>query len=209
MKLGLRYVREHHFLIPFFVFTGSVLFFIAPVAFLTPLQVVRDFGEEIWRLSAIEIAFSGGMAIGGFLVAVWNGFRNRIVTMIYALLVMAAVTIGLGVIETFWIYLALMVVIGVSLPFYNTPAIVMIQEKVDPAFMGRVLAVMGMITGSAMQLGLVAFGPLADVVAIDWLLVGSGVVLLALSALTLANRKLVASGVAPVKTAPPPVPAQG
>lgn len=36
----------------------------APAAFLTPLQVTRTFGDEVWRLTAIEIAFSVGMMAG-------------------------------------------------------------------------------------------------------------------------------------------------
>lgn len=206
MKMGLRYIRDHHFLIPFFVFTTTVLFFIAPVAFLTPLQVVRTFGPEIWRLSGIEIAFSAGMTLGGILVGAWGGFRNRIVTMVYALLVMAASMIGLGVIGSFWIYLALMVSTGIALPFYNTPAVVMLQEKVDPAYMGRVFSVMGMLSGSAMPLGMLVFGPLADRVDIGWLLAGCGLVELAVGALVLADRKLVAAGEKP-KPAPAGVPA--
>src|SRR5690606_23257449 len=42
-------------------------------------QVARSFGEEVWRLSAIEVAYSLGMILGGLLMAWWrrgNPFRS-------------------------------------------------------------------------------------------------------------------------------------
>lgn len=198
MKLGLKYIHTHHFLIPFFIFTTFVMFFIAPAAFLTPLQVVRNYGDEIWRLSAIEITFSAGMTIGGILIGAWGGFKNRIITMVYALVCMALSMIGLGFVTPFWIYLSMMVMMGIMLPFYNTPAIVMIQEKVEPEYMGRVLSVMGMLSSSAMPIGMLVFGPISDILDIGWLLIGSGIMLLFIGGLVLANKSLLKAGKAPI-----------
>lgn len=47
----------------------------APAAFLTPLQVVRSFGDDVWRLTAIEIAFSIGMMLGGGIIASWEALK--------------------------------------------------------------------------------------------------------------------------------------
>ncbi|OHE41541.1 MAG: MFS transporter [Tenericutes bacterium GWF2_57_13] len=200
MKLGFKYIKEHTFLIPFFLFSTSVLFFIAPLAFLTPLQVVRNFGEQIWRLSAIEIGFSLGMAVGGVAIAAIGGFRNRIVTMIVALATMAAMSFGIALAQNFWFYLFFMFATGLALPFYNTPAVVMIQEKVDRDYMGRVFSVMGMLSGSAMPLGMLVFGPIADAVPIGTILIGTGIILLLIGAAVLMNRGLLRAGKKP--TAP-------
>lgn len=56
----------------------------APASFLTPLQVTRSFGDDVWRLSAIEVAFSIGMMIGGGVIASWGGFKNKIKTQSFA-----------------------------------------------------------------------------------------------------------------------------
>jgi DHA3 family macrolide efflux protein-like MFS transporter len=53
----------------------------SPAAFLTPLQVTRNFGADVWRLTAIEIAFSAGMMIGGLLIGFRGGFKNKIHSM--------------------------------------------------------------------------------------------------------------------------------
>lgn len=194
MKMGVKYIKSHHFLIPFFTYVGLVMFFVAPAAFLSPLQVVRRFGEEVWRLSAIEIGFSVGMTVGGLIVGFWGGFKNRIVTMVFSLAFMGLATMLFGIVGSFWVYIAVLVFMGLNLPFYNTPAIVMIQEKVEPEYMGRVLSVLGMINGAAMPLGMLFFGPLADFVAIEWLMIISGLVMLLLGLSILLNRGLVKAG---------------
>jgi len=197
IKLGIKYIRDHHFLVPFFVFSTGVWFLIAPLAFLTPLQVVRNYGEDIWRLSAIEIAFSAGMTVGGILVGLIGGFKNRIVTMAVALGILAAFSIGLGIVGNFWVYLGMMAIQGLALPFYNTPAVVLLQENVDHAYMGRVFSVMGMLSGSVMPIGMLVFGPLGDILDIGWILIGSGGLLVILAMLVLSNKPLLAAGRTP------------
>lgn len=195
IKDGIRYIGDHHFLIPFFVFTAIILFLVAPVAFLTPLQVVRTYGEEVWRLSAIEVAFSAGMVGGSLLVAAVGGFKNRIYTMVAAMISMGIGTVLLGVIPWFVPYLIFMALIGVALPFYNTASTVMIQEQVEPAFLGRVFSVFGMISSTAMPLGMLVFGPFADVVRIEWILLGTGIAMSLASWAMIFNKKLVKAGI--------------
>ena len=197
MKLGFRYIRDHRFLVSFFVFIGALLFLIAPAAFLTPLQVARTFGGEIWRLTGVEIAFSAGMLLGGVTIALWSGLKNRIHTMILATMVMAVCTILLGVMPNFWIYLVPMVVFGVALPFYNTPAAVMLQEHVEPEYLGRVFSVFTMISTSMMPLGMLVFGPLAEVISIETQLIGTGLAMVVLLVWALFNQRLTSAGVPP------------
>lgn len=64
-KEGLVYIKQHAFLKSFFIFFAFFFVLMAPAAFLTPLQVTRSFGDDVWRLTAIEIAFSVGMMAGG------------------------------------------------------------------------------------------------------------------------------------------------
>lgn len=204
---GVRYIRDHHFLIPFFVFTAIILFLVAPVAFLTPLQVVRSYGEEVWRLSAIEVAFSAGMVGGSLLVAALGGFKNRIQTMVAAMIVMGVFTALLGLIPWFVPYLLFMSLIGLALPFYNTASTVMIQEQVEPAFLGRVFSVFGMISSTAMPLGMLVFGPFADVVEIKWILIGTGIAMALASWAMIFNKKLVHAGIPKPQAVPSDSPA--
>jgi DHA3 family macrolide efflux protein-like MFS transporter len=202
LKLGFRYIRDHRFLVPYFVSVAFFLVMVAPAAFLTPLQVARTFGDEVWRLTAIEMAFSVGMMAGGLVLGVWGGLRNRMATMAGAVGVMAACTLLLGVAPNFWLYLVPMGVFGLALPFYNTGAAVLLQEQVEPDFLGRVFSVFSMLSTSMMPLGMLLFGPLAEAVRVEVLLLASGAAMFGGLVLILANKRLMAAGLPPAAVPP-------
>jgi DHA3 family macrolide efflux protein-like MFS transporter len=194
-KAGLRYMKGHRFIMAFIVL--SVLFNVlaTPPALLTPLQVTRDFGADAWRLGAIEVVFAVGMMLGGVLVGVWGGFKNRSYSMALATLGFGLGSIGLGLLNNFWVYLACMAFVGIIMPLFNAPMMAILQEKVDPDFMGRVFSVSMMVGSLAMPAGMLLFGPLADAMPIDWLLIGAGVGIALLSIYFVANRALREAGI--------------
>lgn len=194
MQEGLGYIKRHEYIKAFFLFCAGFLFLAAPAAFLTPLQVTRTFGNDVWRLSAIEITFSGGMILGGLLLAAWGGFKNKVHTMTLATLLFGVCTFALGVMPNFWIYLVFMGLTGVSMPFFNTPATVLLQEKVEENFLGRVFSVMGMISSTTMPLGMLLFGPLADFMRVEWLLIGTGSLIFFEGFFLLGSKALLEAG---------------
>ena len=194
MQQGFRYIKNHEFLKQFFIFYTFFFILIAPAAFLTPLLVTRSFGEEVWRLTANEMVYSIGMIIGGALIATWGGFKNKIHTMTLATMVMSACTFAMGLIPVFWIYLVFMVLVGIAMPFFNTPSTVLLQEKVEGDFLGRVFGVLGMIATSMMPLGMLVFGPISDIIKIEWLLVGTGLLMFIQGFFLLSSKVLIEAG---------------
>lgn len=193
-KEGLQYVNNHAFLKKLFIFFALFLVLMAPAAFLTPLQVTRTFGDDVWRLTGIEIAFSIGMMIGGGLIATWGGFSNRFKTIVLSSAIAGVCTFLLGITPIFWVYLVFMGMFGISMPIFNTPVTVLIQEKVEEEYLGRVFGVMGMISTSMMPMGMVIFGPIADIISIEVLLVGTGLLMLVLTVVISRNRVLIEAG---------------
>jgi MFS transporter, DHA3 family, macrolide efflux protein len=200
LKQGLSYINSQAFLKQFFVFFAIFFVLMAPAAFLTPLQVTRTFGDEVWRLTAIEIAFSVGMMVGGAVIASWGGFKNKIYTMTFASLLMGACTFALGLMANFWIYLAFMALFGLAMPIFNTPTTVLIQEKVEENYLGRIFGVFAMISTSMMPIGMLIFGPIADFIQIEVLLIGTGLFIVVLS-LFLGRNKILLEAGKPVKSA--------
>lgn len=188
MKQGIKYIIKNRFLIEFFVFCMAFFIMMAPAAFLTQVQVVRNYGEDYWHLSAIEVAFSLGMVIGGIAITLWGGMKNKVHTMTLAVIAMGGCTLALGIRMPFAPYILFMGLFGVAMPLLNTPAMTMLQERVDPKYIGRVFGIMSMINTSMMPLGMVIFGPMADVVTIEALLIGTGAVTL-ITALCMAGAK--------------------
>jgi DHA3 family macrolide efflux protein-like MFS transporter len=194
LKEGIHYIKNHGYVLRMVVLSAVFLFFFAPAALLTPLQVTRDFGNDVWRLSAIEITFSIGMMAGGILIGTWSGFKNRMYTMALSCVLCGILAMGLGLAPYFWLYLAIMTMLGVSLPLWNAPFMVLLQTTVDPAFMGRVFSVFTMISSVMMPLGMVVFGPLSDTVSIDLLLVGTGIIVVLLTIPLVTSKTLREAG---------------
>ncbi|WP_182102050.1 MFS transporter [Niallia taxi] len=193
-KEGLSYVNSNSFLKSFFVFFAIFFVLMAPAAFLTPLQVTRSFGSDVWRLTAVELAFSIGMIAGGGIIAAWGGFRNKISTMTLASVIMGVCTLTLGIAPSFWLYLIFMGVFGIAMPIFNTPTTVLLQEKISEEYLGRVFGVLGMISTSMMPIGMLIFGPLADIIRIEWLLIGTGLFMLVLTVFLSRNKALIEAG---------------
>jgi len=194
LREGFHYIKNHAYVRKFFVFCGLFFILVSPVAFLTPLQVARSFGNDVWRLTMIEITFSAGMILGGIIMASWGGFRNKIHTMVLACLIMGAGTVALGLIPMFWLYNVVMAVVGLAMPMMNTPSTVLLQQKVEEEFLGRVFGVLSMISSSMMPLGMLIFGPLSDYFKIEWMLIGTGVLMIVETILLLGNKVLIEIG---------------
>jgi MFS transporter, DHA3 family, macrolide efflux protein len=194
MREGLIYIRNHGFIKTLFLFNAVYFVLVAPLAFLTPLQVTRSFGDDVWRLTAIEIAYSFGMMLGGILMTSWGGFKNKIHTMTLSNLIIGISTVALGIIPVFWIYLFLMGLIGVVLPVFNTPFTVLMQQKVETDFLGRVFGVLGMIASSMMPLAMLVYGPIADLIDIELLLIGTGLLIFVLGIIMVSNKVLIEAG---------------
>jgi DHA3 family macrolide efflux protein-like MFS transporter len=194
MKDGIIYIREHGFLKVFFMFMAVYYILVSPAAFLTPLQVTRTFGDDVWRLTAIEVIFSVGMMAGGFMMASWGGFKNKIHTMTLSGLVMGVCSIALGVVPDFWIYILFMGLFGIVMPIFNTPAMVLLQEKVNGDFLGRVFSVMSMISSIMMPAAMLVFGPASDKIKIEYLLIGTGILIMILTVLFMKNNSMLEAG---------------
>jgi MFS transporter, DHA3 family, macrolide efflux protein len=123
-----------------------------------------------------------------------GGFQNKIKTMGFASIIMGVCTFALGVVPNFWIYLAFMALFGVAMPVLNTPATVLLQEKVEEEYLGRVFGVMGMISTSMMPLGMLIFGPIADFIKIEWMLIGTGIFIIVLAIILGRNKVLIEAG---------------
>jgi DHA3 family macrolide efflux protein-like MFS transporter len=110
-----------------------------------------------------------------------------------------ACTFSLGFIPIFWIYLIIMGVSGITIPVFNTPSTVLLQEKVDQDFLGRVFGVLTMILSTMMPLGMLVFGPIADIIKIEWLLLGTGLLLFIQGFFLIGSKVLLEAGKPSIK----------
>jgi DHA3 family macrolide efflux protein-like MFS transporter len=182
LRAGLVYVRRHAVIRRVLLYFAIVFFLMAPPGYLSPLMVVRTFGEQVWRLTANELAFGLGMLIGGAAISVWGGWRDRIRMLQTTSYAFGVLSVGLGLCGSvfgwsgsFVAYLMVMLLLGGAVAYFSTTVMTLFQEQVEPDMQGRVFGVQGIVLALAMPLGMVVFGPLADVVSVEWITIGAGV----------------------------------
>ena len=157
---------------------------------MAPLQVIRNFGDDVWRLSATRIAVSIGMLAGGLIIGTWGGFKNPIHTMAFACVLFGIISACFGIVQFFPLYLVFVAIFGISFPMYNTPAIVLLQSSVEPAVMGRVISIFSMIASTLRPLAMIIFGPLVDSILINILFVITGIMAVFLGIIIISNKTL-------------------
>ncbi|HDR7950525.1 MULTISPECIES: MFS transporter [Bacillus cereus group] len=189
IKEGFAYLKENVCMKRLLVLLIIIMILISPAAFLTPLMVTRSFGAEMWRLTASEMTFSAGAAAGGVLIAAWGGFRNRMHTTALACALYGLLMVGLGIAPVFIMYLVFNFLIGITMPCFNTPVTVLLQEKVDPVMHGRMFSLVQIANSCALPLGMIIFGPLADVFSVEVLLIYAGIFVLFCAMYIVLSRK--------------------
>lgn len=177
---GARYIGGHAFVRWLMLLFGIVFVLAAAPSNLTPLMAVRSFdaGDEqnVVNLAVLEVLFSAGMLLGGLLIATVFAKRSRIALVIASCLGFGAAGLALGLSPNIWVFFVFMFLTGLAVPFFSTPSMTLLQESVEPERQGRVFGFMGIVMALAMPIGMLVFGPLADVVPIEPLLVGAGLV---------------------------------
>ena len=174
LKQGITYVKGNTLIRNLVIYYAFFFFLISPAAFLTPLLISRSYGEEVWRLTANEILYSGGAVVGGFIMAFWGGFKNRMVTIALSCAAYGVSAVLLGVSTNFIFYLTIMFFTGIFAPIFSASETVLIQETVNNDMQGRVFGIIDMIIMTVMPIGMLIFGPIADLTKVEYIMVATG-----------------------------------
>jgi DHA3 family macrolide efflux protein-like MFS transporter len=188
LKSGVSYTFKHPKLRLMVICYLFSYFLITPAAVLTPLMIERSFGSEVWRLTANEMIWTAGTLIGGVYVALRGKFKDKFKTVALCLVVFGVLFSLMGVVRHFWAYLLLMGLGGCFLPSMHTAETVYIQENTEPYMLGRAFSVVHLIASAAMPAAILIFGPLADVISVESIMIVSGA-LLAISGLFFGRKR--------------------
>ena len=175
---GVRYIVTNEVVRWVMVIFALVFLIAVAPSNLTPLMIARTFGTEVWMLSTGEIIFSVGMAAGGAVLATVAARLSRVKLIVGASMLFGVLSIGMGLSPNLWVFYGFFFLIGLAVPAFFTSAMTMLQETVEPERQGRVFGFVGIVISVAMPIGMAVLGPLADVVSVELLLIGSGVLMM-------------------------------
>lgn len=174
---GFRYMKNWKGLLYLTFLAATLNFLLVPAGTLLPLVVTQHFKAGVWELSALESSLGIGIVIGGLLLGVWGGFKNKIVTSLTGIigLGMGVLVFGLAPANAFWMGLAGMVLLGFMNPIANGPIQAIMQSKVAPEMQGRVMGTTSAICTAMMPLSLLIMAPVAELLGLRvWYWVGGG-----------------------------------
>ncbi|MDR2569871.1 MAG: MFS transporter [Oscillospiraceae bacterium] len=202
---GFGYIKGKAFLKLALVISALLNFMIATTA-MTPLLVARKWGADTWnifgtffieaehRLAISEIGYSGGMVLGGLIIAAWGGFKNKNYTFALFTLMVGIAQATLGLVNNFWLFTLFMSLTGLFLSIRSAPIMAMLQSNIERDYMGRSMSTLMMVASLTVQLGMLLWGPLGDVISVDWLLLGSGLFIMFMGIQFFFNKTLLKAG---------------
>lgn len=186
LAAGLRYVATHPLVRWLLGLYAVVMVLAAAPSFLTPLMVARSFGEEVWKLTVLELSFAVGMMLAGATIGMWGKRFSRMGLIVGSSIFFGVLSIGMGLSTNLWVFYGFMFLTGVAVPAFSTPSMTVLQETVEPERQGRVFGILGIVGAVAMPLGMAVFGPLADLQSVQFVLVASGLATFAVAAVALS-----------------------
>ena len=196
LKDGIQYTFTHDLVRWVLVIFAVVFLLIVAPSNLSPLMLVRTFGDEVWMLTVLELSFGVGMVIGGALIAVLASKLDRLSTIIGTSIAFGVMAIAMGFTTNLIVFYALFFLIGLTVPAFSTSAFTLLQETVEPERQGRVFGFVGIVMSLAMPIGMAVLGPLADVVSVELLLIVTGaatVVIATLAVLLPGGKRAIAA----------------
>ncbi len=209
MREGVRYVRAWPGLLAIMLVAMALNFIMVPSNALTPLLVTQHFGGGPLQLGWLESAFGIGVVLGGVTLAVWGGFKRKVITSMVGIvgIGLGSILMGLAPASLFGLAVGSMFVMGFMNPLTNGPIFAILQATVEPDMQGRVMSLLVSGAGAMMPISLLLAGPLADVIGVrTWYIIG-GVVCVAIAITCLFVRPIMdieQNGRAAAEVAPQP-----
>jgi DHA3 family macrolide efflux protein-like MFS transporter len=196
LKEGLNYIFSHDLVRWVMVIYSIVFLLVVAPSNLSPLMLVRTFGDDVWLLTILELSFGIGMVAGGALMAIFGSKADRLGMMVGTSILFGVLAIVMGFTTNLILFYTLFFLIGLAVPAFSTSSMTLLQETVEPERQGRVFGFVGIVMAVAMPIGMAVLGPLADIVSVEILLIATGAitVLIAVVAVLLpAGKRAIAA----------------
>jgi DHA3 family macrolide efflux protein-like MFS transporter len=206
MAEGFKFMRAWPGILMLAIIAAFINFVLAPSGTLMPLIVTQHFKKGVWELSLLNSTMGIGIVVGGLLLGVWGGFKNKVVTSMMGVVgIGVSITLlGLAPANLFFLAIIGYALSGFMNPMANGPLQAIMQSKVPPEMQGRVMGFTGSICAVMMPLGLLLSAPFVKAFGLQTWYWASGLItiLLGLSAclfptvMALEKTKITVDGAA-------------
>ena len=193
MKDGLQYIIHWKAML---LLVGIALVFkvaLSPAFALIPLLVFEHLQGNAAQYSLVEVVAGLGIILGGLLLGVWGGFKKQVLTILLGLsgVGMGIFLMGFLPAGGFVWLLPLMFLVGFTVPLVDGPFGALIQSKVDNAYQGRVMTLVGSVINLSGPIGLAMAGPVSDRFGLKVWFITAGVLIFSSLIFGLASKEVM------------------
>lgn len=190
MKEGVAYLRTNRVIMVIVTTAIGLNFFFSALMIGLPFIAVQQLKVESAHFGVIEAMIAVGMLAGSIYFSVRKEVKFPLLFSKRAILVMSVLLAALGLPLIFEFsynlnvgyLIILMLAFGASNVCVNTPIGIMMQKDVDEEYRGRVFGILESMAMAMMPLGYLLFGLLYDKVPAEYVVLGSSLCLIVLTA---------------------------
>lgn len=163
-----------------------------PSSSLYPLMCMSWFGGTTTHAGIAESAFAVGALAGGLVLGRWGGGRKKAYTMAGAVLIFGLAVWAMGMLPStgFAAFAVLTLISGLTVPFFNSIFMTIIQQRIAPEFLGRVFSVSSSMMALASPVGLTLSGAFAEQIGLSRWFQASGLICVACGVLCIAVKPI-------------------
>ncbi|WP_280745895.1 MULTISPECIES: MFS transporter [unclassified Parabacteroides] len=164
MKEGFMAIWDNRGLSWMFLFSIIMMFFIMPVSVMFPLMTLEHFNGNAFQVSLIEALWGAGALIGGAIMGVKVYRINKVVLINLMYIVLGLTFLFSGILshDGFVLFAILTSIGGISGTVFISAFTAIVQTKIDPAALGRVLSMYYSVGLYPSLIGLAGIGFFAD-----------------------------------------------
>lgn len=193
---GISYVRSRQALSTVLKLVFWINFFVASLSVMLPYILVQELEMSSEQFGTVESMMAAGMLLMSLILTVRKQSTDHVRPLtigLYALgVLLTAIALPLlvnfGSAVVFVYYMALMLVIGITVISINIPLSVFMQTSTEEEYRGRVFGLVDTLSGAIAPLGMLIVGYLLDLVPAGILPVVSGICVMIIT--SLGSRKL-------------------
>lgn len=186
MKDGFKAIKDNRALvratIP--VFLTSMVFM--PLGSLLPLIVRQHFNGGAVQGGVVQTLFSIGMLASALVIGMAGGSRRPFAMISLSSFILGACSLTGGLLppDAFWAFCGIVFVLGTTGMMGHIPYMAYIQKSVAAENLGKVISTITSIISLGIPLGMFVAGPIAQQVGVGTWMVGTGIVLTLIGALS-------------------------
>lgn len=169
MKEGIQTVTSHRGLAFLCLFSVLAMICIMPIGALFPLMTLNHFGGTAFQIGIVEVFWGLGMLLGGLVMGLYKKYYNKVkvINIMYLFTGISFSLSGFLPADGGYVWFVVLTAIGgVAGTIFNACFTSLIQEKIDPAKLGRVFSMLMSVAVIPSIIGLLGTGFVADAIGI-------------------------------------------